>query len=66
MMTPPRFEHAHQAKSIAALATNLHDVAGKRRGHGQTRRLKETHAVPIENLDLEGLIAVGVDGKSEE
>ena len=52
--------------SIVALATDFHDVAGKRRGHGQEWRLKETNAVPIEDLDLEGLIAVVVNGKSEE
>jgi hypothetical protein len=66
MMTPSRFENAHQAKAIAALPTDLHDVARKRRGRGQARRLKETHAIPIENLDLEGLIAVAVNGNSEE
>jgi len=52
--------------SITALATDLHDVAGKRGGHGQEWRLEETNAVLVEDLDLEGLIAVIVNSKSEE
>ena len=66
MMTPSGFENAYQTMSIVALTTDLHDVAGKRRGHGQEWRLQKTHAVPIEDLDLEGVFDVVVNDKSEE
>src|SRR5262245_27185177 len=65
-MTPSGFENADQTMSITALATDLNDIAGKRGGHRQEWRLEETNAVLVEDLDLEGLIAVVVNSKSEE